>query len=96
LLELEIDYRWIIALVIVVWNIITFAMMKVDKTRAKKSKWRIKEKTIFISAFLLGAFGVLAGMYIFRHKTKHWSFKIGIPVITILNFITICYFYKIL
>ncbi|HHX18709.1 MAG: DUF1294 domain-containing protein [Clostridium sp.] len=71
-------------------------MMKVDKTRAKKSKWRIKEKTIFISAFLLGAFGVLAGMYIFRHKTKHWSFKIGIPVITILNFITICYFYKIL
>ena len=35
LLEIEIDYRWIIALVIVVWNIITFAMMKVDKTRAK-------------------------------------------------------------
>lgn len=92
----EIDYRWMIALVIIVWNIITFSMMKIDKTRAEKSKWRIKEKTIFISAFLLGGFGVLAGMNIFRHKTKHLTFKIGIPIITILNLISIYYFYKIL
>ncbi|MDQ2087470.1 DUF1294 domain-containing protein [Herbivorax sp. ANBcel31] len=93
---LEFDYKLWIALAIGVWNIITFAMMKMDKTRAEKSKWRIREKTIFTSAFLLGAFGVLAGMKMFRHKTKHLSFKIGIPVIVVLNLISIYYLYKIL
>lgn len=91
---LEIYLKWIIALVILVWNIITFAIMNIDKTKAKKSKWRIKEKTIFISAFLLGAFGVFAGMYVFRHKTKHRSFKIGIPIIAIINIISIYCIYK--
>lgn len=90
------DYKLVITLVIVMWNVATFTMMKIDKIKAKKLKWRIKEKTIFMSAFLLGGFGVLAGMQIFRHKTKHWGFKIGIPGIVILNLILICYIYKVL
>ena len=91
----ESRWKWAVVLVIVLWNIITFIMMKIDKSKAEKSKWRIKEKTIFLSAFLSGAFGVLAGMYIFRHKTRHWSFKIGIPLIAIINLILIYFLYTL-
>ena len=47
----ESHWKWAVVLVIVLWNIITFIMMKIDKSKAEKSKWRIKEKTIFLSAF---------------------------------------------
>ena len=66
---------------LIVINIIGFLMMAVDKQTARKHKWRIREAAFFLVALLLGSAGTWAGMYAFRHKTKHWYFVIGMPVI---------------
>lgn len=62
-------------------NLIAFALMGVDKSRARRHKWRIPEKTLFLSALLGGSIGSIVGMQVFRHKTKHWYFVIGMPLI---------------
>ena len=67
---------WVLA-----WTLIAFALMGIDKWKAKHDSWRIPEKTLFLSAILGGSVGALAGMYLFRHKTKHLSFTVGMPLI---------------
>lgn len=62
-------------------NLTAFALMGADKQKAKKHLWRIPEKTLFLSALLGGAAGAIAGMYTFHHKTRHWYFVIGMPLI---------------
>lgn len=76
---------------ILILNIFGFAIMYIDKNKAKKGDYRISEKCIFITALLLGALGVYLGMYKFRHKTKHLSFTVGIPICIILNIFTVYY-----
>ncbi|WP_338788957.1 DUF1294 domain-containing protein [Metabacillus sp. FJAT-53654] len=72
-------------------NIISFIFMRVDKIRAKRGEWRIKEATLWWLAIVGGAVGGFAGMRVYRHKTKHTSFKIGFPVISILQLILFIY-----
>ena len=74
---------------IVVINLIGFAVMYIDKQKAKKGKWRIPEKTIFIITAIGGGIGTIAGMYKFRHKTQKGIFKIGLPFLLILDIATI-------
>ena len=62
-------------------NGFTFCLYGVDKRRAKRGAWRIPEKTLFLSAILGGGVGAIAGMQLFRHKTRHRSFVIGMPLI---------------
>ena len=62
-------------------NIIGFALMGIDKKRAVRGAWRISEASLFLIAFLGGALGCTLGMRRFRHKTKHWYFKYGMPAI---------------
>lgn len=62
-------------------NILAFSSMGSDKRRARQGRWRIPEKTLFLLALLGGSIGSLAGMHIFRHKTRHWYFRYGIPAI---------------
>ncbi len=61
---------------LVLLSIIAFIAYGVDKSKAKKGKWRTKEKTLLLLSFLGGAFGGYPAMLIFRHKTKgeHWYF----------------------
>ena len=66
-------------------NLTGFFAMFLDKQKAKKGKWRISEKTLFLFAFLGGSLGTTLGMHTFRHKTKHWYFKFGMPLILILQ-----------
>lgn len=70
---------------LVLINLILFLTMAIDKSRAKRSKRRVPEATLFLMALLGGSIGGIAGMYTFRHKTKHMSFVIGFPVILILE-----------
>lgn len=77
----------------IVINIIGFFIMYIDKQKAKKEKWRIPEKTLFIITALGGGIGTIAGMYTFRHKTQKIAFVIGFPAITIMEIITIIYFF---
>lgn len=66
-------------------NIISFLSMFIDKKKAIKRKWRIKETTLFSLSFIGGSLGVLLGIYSFRHKTKHIKFTLGIPLILIVQ-----------
>lgn len=66
-------------------NVIAFVTMGIDKRKAKKGKWRISEKTLFLQAIFLGSLGAMAGMYCFRHKTKHKKFVVGMPAIFIIQ-----------
>lgn len=74
-----------IVIYLIVINVIGVYVMWADKQKAKKDQFRIPEKTLFFVAILGGAFGTTYGMYQFRHKTKHWYFKYGMPVILILE-----------
>lgn len=76
---------------IILINFIGFFTMYIDKNKAKKGKYRISEKTIFIISILLGSIGVYIGMYKFRHKTKHTLFTVGIPICIIINAFCIYY-----
>lgn len=66
-------------------NALSFLLMLIDKRKAIKNRWRIPEKTLFAAAILGGSIGSLVGMHLFRHKTKHLSFTLGIPAILILQ-----------
>ncbi|OUP22591.1 hypothetical protein B5F29_00925 [Lachnoclostridium sp. An196] len=59
--------------------------MGLDKRKARKNLWRIPEKTLFLSAILGGSAGAIAGMYVFHHKTRHWYFVIGMPLILVIQ-----------
>ena len=75
---------WLYLLLI---NLVALVVYGVDKRRAKKGKWRISEKTLFLVALIGGSVGALAGMYLFRHKTKNWYFRIGLPVILVAQLV---------
>lgn len=67
---------WVLAL-----SLADFVLMGVDKRRAKRGAWRVKERTFFLLALLGGSPGALLAMWAFRHKTRHWYFKFGLPAI---------------
>ena len=73
-------------------NTAGFALMAVDKQRARRRRWRIREATLFTVAALGGSFGSLLGMSLFRHKTKHMAFTVGIPLLFILHIILLFLF----
>ncbi len=66
---------------LLVINLECFALMGIDKSRARRGRRRIAEAALFIVAALGGSLGVLCGMYAFRHKTLHTSFTVGIPLL---------------
>lgn len=68
-------------LYLLIINAAAFLLMLIDKRRAQKNLWRVPKKSLFLSAALGGSIGALAGMYTFRHKTRHLSFVIGMPTI---------------
>ena len=79
----------LLILIMVVWNLITFAMMGIDKVRAKANKRRISEKTLLLSSFIMGAAGIAAGALVFHHKTRKLKFQILVPLSIIVNIVTI-------
>ena len=70
---------------ILIINLVGFMAMGIDKEKAKAKEWRIQEKTLFGIALAGGGLGVWLGMEMFRHKTKHWYFKYGFPLILIVE-----------
>ena len=79
------QFRIIIICYLLFINLTAFALMGTDKRRARMHRWRIPEKTLFLAAFLGGSPGAIAGMYTFRHKTRHWYFVVGMPLILLLQ-----------
>lgn len=78
-----------ILLYLLIVNALGFLLMLVDKQKARKKLWRIPESTLLLSAAIGGSIGALAGMYIFRHKTKHLKFTLGVPAILVVQIIAV-------
>ena len=72
---------------LVVMNLAAFALMGIDKAKAKAGAWRIPEKTLFLVTALFGGLGGTLGMSFFRHKTKHWYFKYGFPALLVIQLV---------
>lgn len=66
-------------------NLLGFILMIVDKKRAVRRGRRVPERTLFLMAVLGGALGCWAGMYLVRHKTRHWYFAVGMPLLSALH-----------
>lgn len=77
----------ILLVVLTVMNLLAFALMGIDKMKAKSGAWRIPEKTLFLVTALFGGLGGTLGMKVFRHKTKHWYFKWGFPVLLVVQIV---------
>lgn len=66
-------------------NLTVFCMFGIDKSRARRQQWRIPERRLLAMALLGGSLGALAGMRVFRHKTRHKLFSIGIPLLVVFH-----------
>ena len=66
-------------------NLAAFALMGADKRKARRGAWRIPERTLFLPALLGGALGGVLGMRTFHHKTRHWYFRWGFPLLLALQ-----------
>ena len=84
----------ILLVISAVMSILSFSAMGIDKRRARRGKWRISEKALFLPALLGGAVGGTVGMFLFHHKTKHWYFRFGFPVLAALQ-LAACLYYVI-
>ena len=77
---------------LILMNLIGFGLMGVDKQRARRRDWRVPEAALFGAALLGGSAGAWAGMYLFHHKTKHWYFVVGMPLILAVQAALVWYF----
>ena len=85
------EYQRIIIIYLLVINIATFFTYGIDKWKAKKSKWRIREVSLLTLAVLGGSIGAWLGMKVWHHKTMHKKFKYGVPAILILQLALLAY-----
>ncbi len=81
---------WIL-IAVVILNGISFYLMACDKCLARRGRRRIPEKILFLSALLFGALGGTAAMWIFRHKTKHWYFRLFFPLLVVAQAAVLAY-----
>ena len=80
---------------LVIINAAGFSFMLIDKEKAKRNLWRISEKTLLITATLGGSLGVLIGMRVFRHKTLHLKFSLGVPALLVLHIVVLIFIWSI-
>ena len=71
--------------VVVAMNLIAFALMGIDKRRARRGEWRVSERTLFLVTACFGGLGGVLGMKLFHHKTKHWYFRLFFPVLLVIQ-----------
>ncbi|UZJ80345.1 DUF1294 domain-containing protein [Fictibacillus sp. KU28468] len=74
-------------------NVIAFWLMHHDKEAAKAGKWRTPERRLWLFAIIGGACGIWAGMVQFRHKTKHPSFQVGVPLLVLADIFIIARYF---
>lgn len=82
---------WCVCGYLILVSLVLFGMMGIDKRKAVRHEYRIPEKKLFLLALIGGAIGGTIGMCLFRHKTKHWYFKYGFPMIGLIQIVAIGY-----
>ena len=88
----ELNLLHIVLIYLVSINVVNFFMYGIDKWKAKKSRWRIRETALLGLAVLGGSIGAWLGMKVWHHKTQHKKFKYGVPAIIIVQLALIVYF----
>ena len=88
----DLNILHIVLIYLVIINVVTFFMYGIDKLKAKKSKWRIRETVLLGLAVLGGSIGAWLGMKIWHHKTLHKKFRFGVPAIIIIQLAIIIYY----
>ena len=88
----ELNLQHIVFIYLVSINVVTFFMYGIDKWKAKKSRWRIREAALLGLAVLGGSIGAWLGMKVWHHKTQHKKFKYGVPAIITVQLALIVYF----
>ena len=88
----ELNLLHVVLIYLAVINVVTFFMYGIDKWKAKKSRWRIRETALLGLAVLGGSIGAWLGMKVWHHKTQHKKFKYGVPAIIIVQLALIVYF----
>ena len=78
---------------LLVINLIALAIYGIDKAQAKLETHRTPEKTLFLVAILGGSIGALLGMRLFHHKTRKWYFRVGIPLILVLQIVLVVLYF---
>lgn len=81
----------LLLLYLIAINIVAFLLYGIDKWKAKRDAYRISEKTLLTVAILGGSLGAICGMHYFRHKTRHWYFRYGLPLIFVVQVALWCY-----
>lgn len=79
---------------LVIINALSFLLMLIDKQKARQQGWRIPEATLMRFAIAGGSLGALLGMYLFRHKTRHKKFAMGLPAILIIHLILMAIYFQ--
>ena len=82
---------WVLLTVYAMVNVIAFTLYGIDKRRAKKNLWRIRERTLLLATGLFGGVGAWLGMKVFRHKTQHMVFKVLVPVMAIAQMLLMAF-----
>jgi uncharacterized membrane protein YsdA (DUF1294 family) len=77
----------VVMAVLIVMNLVSFALMGIDKRRAQRGAWRISEKALFLTTACFGGLGGFLGMKVFHHKTKHWYFRVFFPVLLVVQIV---------
>lgn len=90
------DVILLLSLYCFIINLIGFAIMGIDKQKARKQAFRVPEATLFTIALIGGSIGTILGMYTFRHKTRHWYFVYGMPAILFLQLLIAFILVKVL
>lgn len=85
----------LLSIYLVLINVIGYLFMMIDKKRAIKHQYRISERTLWTIAIFFGALGLYIGMQNFRHKTKHATFKYGLPALTLLELGIVLYWLNV-
>ncbi|MGN0343003.1 MAG: DUF1294 domain-containing protein [Roseburia sp.] len=88
--------RVVFTVYLLVINLAGLAVMGIDKKKAVRHAWRIPEKTLFLVSILGGCLGTWIGMYLFHHKTKHWYFVLGMPLIFVIWVVMLGFGYRFL
>lgn len=83
----------LVLIYLLIINAAGFLLMRIDKGKARKNRWRIPEATLITVAALGGSAGSLLGMYLFRHKTRHLKFTLGIPLILAVQVVIVVWIF---
>ena len=75
-------------------NLFAFILYGIDKRKAIKHQWRISEKVLLCIAIIGGSIGALLGMILFHHKTRHWYFRYGLPLILLIQTVLFLWWVK--